>query len=77
MIKNDSEENNIHLLSESQNSMSINEKNYTKDKKTYFQNLKNLFKRKVFIFCSLSLSAIFFVVTNIQFWIKDYLIYNY
>lgn len=31
----------------------------------------------MFIFCSLSLSAIFFVVTNIQFWIKDYLMNRY
>ncbi|KRX08858.1 Major facilitator superfamily domain, general substrate transporter [Pseudocohnilembus persalinus] len=40
--------------------------------KTYKENLKNLFSNRLFLFTMLSLAALYFVVTGIQFWISDY-----
>jgi len=40
---------------------------------SYFNNLSLLWERKVFVYTMLSISALYFVVTGIQFWISDYL----
>ena len=39
--------------------------------------MKYLLRRKLFVCCSLALSSMFFVVTCIQFWIKDYFVNIY
>lgn len=42
-------------------------------KMSYVNNVKILFKRKVFMSTMMAISALYFVVTGIQFWISDYM----
>eukprot|EP01017_Pseudomicrothorax_dubius_P033629 TRINITY_DN4519_c0_g4_i2.p1 TRINITY_DN4519_c0_g4~~TRINITY_DN4519_c0_g4_i2.p1 ORF type:complete len:516 (-),score=96.62 TRINITY_DN4519_c0_g4_i2:149-1696(-) len=41
-------------------------------KLSYFNNLRILWNKKIFVYSMLSISALYFVVTGIQFWISDY-----
>lgn len=43
------------------------------DKLTYFDYIKILWTKKVYIYTMFAISSLYFVITGIQFWISDYL----
>lgn len=44
----------------------------SKDNPSFFGNFCKIIKQKVFIFCALGLSNLFFIITAIQYWASDY-----
>jgi len=39
----------------------------------YLQNLKTILTQEVFVFCTLSLSTLFFITNAVQYWVTDYM----
>ena len=51
---------------------SILNRKYTLRK--FLKNMKEIFSEKVFVFSTIALSTLFFVITAVQYWITDYMI---
>ncbi|EGR29914.1 major facilitator superfamily protein, putative [Ichthyophthirius multifiliis] len=61
------------LIQEEDDNQSKFEFQQNKKENTYFQNLMLLWENKVYVYTMLTLTALYFVVTGIQFWMSDYM----